>query len=163
MCAGIIRPTQSILVTFPIAGFFVRFEGNSILSLTPKLDFFPHESRFFGNFAQRLRHKIRFLGKIVWGDRWPFYAIFMTQIKVEMKNVCFFINLKDHLTQNYKKETMKLVLRTPKFLCPTFSLQGLGTKFRTKKHAIGDQVCNQFKWSIYGWLLDWPCIWVCCH
>ena len=52
----------------------MRFEGNSILPKSLKLDF-PHETRFFGHFAQILDFMMDFRGKFEWGD--PFYAIFI--------------------------------------------------------------------------------------
>ena len=39
-----------------------------------KLDFFPHETQFFGHFVLILHFLIDFREKIEWGD--PFYAIF---------------------------------------------------------------------------------------
>ena len=59
-------------------GFFVRFEGNSILPKSLKLHFFPHETRFFGHFAQILHFMVDLREKIEWGD--PFYAIFINKI-----------------------------------------------------------------------------------
>ena len=69
-------------------GFFERFEGNSILPKSLKLDFFPLETGFFGHFAQILHFIMDFRGKFEWGE--PFYAIFITNFLGKCKKNTIF-------------------------------------------------------------------------
>ena len=114
----------------------MRFEGNLILSLTPKLKLFPHVPAILRKYHIT---KLAFEGKLcgltlLWHFNDPNQGL--------KRKMYVFHKSKRSFDKKLQKRTMKLVLRTPKLIGPTFSLQELGTKFRTKKRAMGHQVIN---------------------
>ena len=94
---------------FSYSGFsFVRFEGNSILPKSPKLDFFRWNSIFSpwnsisGNFEQILHFKMLFEIKICMG--WPFLLHYYYQNSREKGNIYIF-SIKLQGTLKKRKET----------------------------------------------------------